>query len=102
MRQTLPASARYASKGRPAAAAHLSSRSTTSSASIARDRKGRPAPETGQFSVQLWKQKRWGNNKGIIELEDAGARVFAFKESQIWGTPYRVVKPEEIVEITGA
>jgi hypothetical protein len=65
-------------------------------------RKGLRDPESGQFSVQLWRQKRWGNNKGVIEIEDAGIRVFAFKEKSIGGTNYRLVKPEDIVEITGA
>lgn len=63
-------------------------------------RKGLRDPKTGRFSVQLWQQKRWANNKGIVELEDAGVRVFAFKEQVIPGTPYRVVAPESIVEIT--
>lgn len=65
-------------------------------------RKGQRDPETGQFSVHLWQQKRWANNKGVIELEDAGVRVFAFKHDGLWGTPYLKVKPEEIVEIKGA
>ena len=63
-------------------------------------RKGLRDPKTGQFSVQLWRQKRWANNKGIFEIEDAGVRVFAFRESAIHGTPYRVVPEDSIVEIT--
>ena len=63
-------------------------------------RKGLRDPETGEFSVQLWKQKRWTNNKGPFEIEDAGVRVFAFRESPIPGTPYRVVPEDSIVEIT--
>jgi hypothetical protein len=63
-------------------------------------RKGLRDPKTGAFSVQLWRQKRWVNNKGPIDLEDAGVRVFAFRESPIHGTPYRVVPPESIVEIS--
>lgn len=65
-------------------------------------RKGLRDPQTGQFSVQLWQQRRWANNKGVIELEDAGVRVFAFKEQGIGGTNYRWVKPEDIVEVSGA
>jgi len=63
-------------------------------------RKGLRDPNTGQFSVQLWRQKRWANNKGVFDIEEAGVRVFAFHESAIHGTPYRVVPENSIVEIT--
>ncbi|MBX7258886.1 MAG: hypothetical protein K1Y02_21160, partial [Candidatus Hydrogenedentes bacterium] len=49
-------------------------------------RKGIRDPQTGTYSVQLWQQRRWGNNKGAVLLEDAGVRVFAFKEKSIGGT----------------
>ncbi|MCU0961740.1 MAG: hypothetical protein MUF48_16725 [Pirellulaceae bacterium] len=63
-------------------------------------RKGLRDPATGQFSVQLWRQRRWTNNKGPIDVQDAGVRVFAFQERALPGTPYRVVPPESIQEIT--
>ncbi|MBP7431536.1 MAG: hypothetical protein KBC05_19025 [Candidatus Hydrogenedentes bacterium] len=63
-------------------------------------RKGLRDVETGRFSVQLWRQTRWTNNKGPIDVADAGVRVFAFRERGVRGTPYRVVNPDEIVEIT--
>ncbi len=63
-------------------------------------RKGLRDPKTGAFSVELWRQNRWANNKGIFEIEDAGVRVFAFRESAVGGTPYRVVAEDSIVEIT--
>lgn len=63
-------------------------------------RKGYRNPETGAFSVQLWRQNRWAHNKGVVAIEDAGVRVFAFKEQSIRGTPYRVVRPNDIVDIT--
>ena len=63
-------------------------------------RKGLRDPESGAFSVQLWRQTRWTNNKGPIDVADAGVRVFAFRERELRGTPYRVVNPDEIVEIT--
>lgn len=62
-------------------------------------RKGLRDPGTGSFSVQLWQQKRWENNKGPIDIEDAGVRVYAFRETPVRGTPYRVVDPKAIVEI---
>jgi hypothetical protein len=63
-------------------------------------RKGLRDPQTGAFSVQLWRQLRWSNNKGPVDLEDAGVRVFAFREHGIGGTPYRGVDPGAIREIT--
>lgn len=63
-------------------------------------REGVRDPSTGAYSVQLWRQQRWVNNKGAIDLEDAGVRVFAFRERGISGTPYSVVNPDEIVDIT--
>ncbi len=63
-------------------------------------REGLRDPMTGAFSVQYWRQTRWSNNKGPIAIEDAGVRVFAFNERVINRTPYRVVAPIDIVEIT--
>ncbi len=63
-------------------------------------RKGLRDPETGVYNVQLWRHKRWVNNKGAINLADEGVRVFAFQEKGIGGTRYREVNPDEIVEIT--
>lgn len=63
-------------------------------------RKGLRDPKTGAYSVQLWRQCRWANNKGVIDVEDAGVRVFAFREIPVHGTPYRTVLPDDIVEIT--
>lgn len=63
-------------------------------------RKGLCDPKTGAYSVQLWRHRRWANNKGPITIEDAGVRVFAFRERRLHGTCYRAVSPEDIVEIT--
>ena len=63
-------------------------------------RKGVRDPKTGAYSVQLWQQKRWANNKGIIELADSGVRVFAFQETPLSGTHYKTVVPDSIIEIT--
>ena len=65
-------------------------------------RKGMRDPKTGAFSVQLWQHQRWVNNKGPIDLKPTGVRVFAFREDAIPGTPYRVIPPDSIVEISSA
>lgn len=63
-------------------------------------RKGLRDATTGQYSVQLWRHTKWSNNKGTIAVEDAGVRVFAFRERVMNGTPYNAVDPNSIVEIT--
>lgn len=63
-------------------------------------RKGLRDPKTGAYSVSLWQQKRWANNKGVIEIPDSGVRVFAFHQHQVPGTHYLAVDPHSIIEIT--
>ena len=62
-------------------------------------REGLRDPKTGAFSVQLWQHQQWVNNKGPIEIQDAGVRAFAFRETPVPGTSYRAVDPSDIVEI---
>lgn len=62
-------------------------------------RKGLRDPRTGAFSVSLWRQERWVNNKGPIDVADAGVRAFAYREEPVPGTPYLAVDPASIVEI---
>ncbi len=76
------------------------SKSTGQSGKWMHYRKGLRDPKTGAFSVQMWRQRRWANNKGPVEIADAGLRVFAFREHPVHGTPYRVVNPASMVEIT--
>jgi len=64
-------------------------------------RKGLRDAASGAYSVELWRQERWSNNKGPIDVADAGVRVFAFREQRQGQTPYRVVDPAGIVEISG-
>lgn len=63
-------------------------------------RKGLRDPVSGDYSVQLWRQRKWANNKGPIDVEDAGVRVFAFREHVMHGTSYLYVDPKDIVEIS--
>jgi hypothetical protein len=62
-------------------------------------RKGVRDPATGAFSVELWRQLRWTNNKGPVDVAPARVRVFAFSERPVAGTLYRVVDPDSIIEI---
>lgn len=65
-------------------------------------RKGLRDPKSGAYSVELWQQRRWVNNKGIFDIEPAGVRVFAFRERRVGGGPYRAVDEASIVELSGA
>jgi len=56
-------------------------------------------PKTGRFSVSLWEQLRWGNNKGIIELNRTGVRAFAFREQRVANSSYYYVDPKDIIEL---
>jgi hypothetical protein len=56
-------------------------------------------PKTGKFSLQLWKQLYWTNNKGMIALKLKGVKAYAFKEKVIDNGHYSVVNPDDIKEI---
>jgi hypothetical protein len=62
-------------------------------------REGYRDPETGKYTVSLWEQRRWTNNKGTIELRRTGVRVFAFREQRVGGTAFYAVNPADIVEL---
>ena len=62
-------------------------------------REGYRDAATGRYSVSLWEQRRWTNNKGTIQLNRTGVRVFAFKEQQLHGSPFYHVDPAGIVEL---
>ena len=65
-------------------------------------REGYRDPATGRFTVSLWEQRRWTNNKGTIELKRTGVRVFAFREHRVGGTSFYAVDPADIVELKAA
>ena len=56
-------------------------------------REGLRDPVTGAFSVQLWRNLQWVNNKGPIAIADAGVRVFAFKEKRLSRSLMMAVDP---------
>jgi hypothetical protein len=57
-------------------------------------------PETGDFSTTCWEQLAWSNNKGKVRPVRTGIRAFAYKSETNRQTGYRVVRPEDIREIT--
>ena len=62
-------------------------------------REGYRDPKTGLYTVSLWEQHRWTNNKGTVELKRSGIRVFAFRERRVSGTSFYAVEPASIVEL---
>lgn len=62
-------------------------------------REGWRDPKTGEFTVQLWEQRKWTNNKGTINLSRTGVRLFAFREQRMGDGDYCVVDPNSIVEL---
>ncbi len=62
-------------------------------------REGWRDPKTGEFTVQLWEQRKWTNNKGAFNLTRTGIRLFAFREQRVGDGDYCVVDPASIVEL---
>ncbi len=62
-------------------------------------REGFRDPATGRYTVSLWEQQQWTNNKGTIELRRTGVRVFAFREHRMGGSSFYRVDPAGIVEL---
>jgi hypothetical protein len=62
-------------------------------------REGLRDPQTGAYSVMLWQQTQWCNNKGPLAVTLAGIRAFAFREQRIPSTPFFAVDPAGIVEL---
>ena len=58
-------------------------------------------PSSGKFSLQMWQQLFWTNNKGKFPVKLKGVRAFAFRESKVANSPFKAVLPSDIIEIKG-
>jgi hypothetical protein len=58
-------------------------------------------PSSGKFSMQMWQQLYWTNNKGKFQVKMKNIRAFAFRESRVGNSPFRAVNPDDIQEIKG-
>jgi hypothetical protein len=56
-------------------------------------------PVTGSFNVPVWQQLYWTNNKGQSPLLLKSVKAYAFKESRMGNSPFRVVDPAEILPL---
>jgi len=55
--------------------------------------------KTGTFSVPIWHQLYWTNNKGKSPVLLTGVKAYAFRESGECNHPYRVVDPDDIIQL---
>lgn len=58
-------------------------------------------PSSGKFSLQMWQQLFWTNNKGKFPVKLKSVRAFAFRESTVASSPFKAVLPSDIIEIKG-
>ncbi len=62
-------------------------------------REGYRDPRSGRFSVSLWQQLHWTNNKGTIELVRTGIQAYAFREQRVGQSRFYHVNPSRIVRL---
>lgn len=62
---------------------------------------GHRDPTTGKFSIPIWQQLSWTNNKGKFVIDMKNVRAFAYKESRVDASPFRAVSPDDIIELQG-
>lgn len=56
-------------------------------------------PQSGAFSLPVWQQLAWTNNKGKCPVKLAGVKAYAFRETPLGGSPFRAVDPADIVPL---
>ena len=56
-------------------------------------------PQTGKFSLPVWQQLAWTNNKGKSPVKLTGVKAYAFRETPLGGSPFRAVVPADIVPV---
>jgi len=56
-------------------------------------------PITGKFTLPIWQQLYWTNNKGKSPVRLKSVKAFAYKESG-GHIPFRVVRPDDILPIS--
>ncbi len=54
---------------------------------------------TGKFSIPIWHQLYWTNNKGKSPVLLKGVKAYAFKESGSRNNPFRIVDPNNIIQL---
>jgi hypothetical protein len=55
--------------------------------------------KTGKFHIPVWHQLYWTNNKGKSPVLLTGVKAYAFRESGSRNSPFRVVNPDDIIQL---
>ncbi|HWK56491.1 MAG TPA: hypothetical protein VNQ80_04090 [Parapedobacter sp.] len=58
-------------------------------------------PSDGKFSLPIWQQLFWTNNKGKFRVTLKGIKAYAFKEKPVKSSGHVAVHPDDIIEIKG-
>ncbi len=58
-------------------------------------------PSDGKFSLAIWQQLFWTNNKGKFRINLKGVKAYAFKEKPLKKSHLIAVDPDDIIEIKG-
>lgn len=58
-------------------------------------------PSDGSFSLSMWQQLYWTNNKGKFKIQLKNIKAYAFKEKPIHSSNMIAVHPDDIVELKG-
>jgi len=58
-------------------------------------------PSDGKFSISMWQQLFWTNNKGKFRIALKNVKAYAFKEKPAKSSHHIAVDPNDIIEITG-
>ena len=53
----------------------------------------------GSFSLPMWQQMYWTNNKGMFPIKLKNIKAYAFKEKPVKASHFVAVNPDEIVKI---
>jgi hypothetical protein len=56
-------------------------------------------PSDGKFSLSIWQQLFWTNNKGKFRISLKSVKAYAFRERPLQDSPYIAVSPDDIIEI---
>ncbi len=56
-------------------------------------------PQSGRFTVKLWQQLYWTNNKGKFDIKLKAVKAYAFKEEAIPNSMFRAVNREDILAL---
>ncbi|MDR1224933.1 MAG: hypothetical protein LBL07_18950 [Tannerella sp.] len=56
-------------------------------------------PSDGKFSLSIWQQLFWTNNKGKFRINLKSVRAYAFREKPLGSSHYIAVSPDDIIEI---